>query len=69
MAAQTARGASTPLPEANVHPESEIDGVTTPRGCTIGGLNRMEHEGFSSTMIKGLVTAAEIASSLFSKKA
>ena len=68
MAAQTVRGASTLLLEANVHPESEIDGVTTPRGCTIGGLNRMEHEGFSSAMIKGLVTAAEIAASLFPKK-
>jgi len=68
MAAQTARGASTLLLEADVHPESEIDRVTTPRGCTIGGLNRMEHEGFSSAMIKGLVTAAEIAASLFPKK-
>jgi len=68
MAAQTARGASSILLESDVHPESEIDRVTTPRGCTIGGLNRMEHEGFSSAMIKGLVTAAEIASSLFPKK-
>ena len=68
MAAQTARGAASLLRESNSHPESEIDRVTTPRGCTIAGLNRMEHEGFSSAMIKGLVTAAEIADSLFSKK-
>ncbi len=67
MAAQTARGAASLLLESNIHPESEIDKVTTPRGCTIAGLNRMEHEGFSSAMIKGLVTATEIASSLFLK--
>jgi pyrroline-5-carboxylate reductase len=37
------------------HPEQEIDRVTTPRGCTISGLNEMEHEGLSSALIKGLV--------------
>jgi pyrroline-5-carboxylate reductase len=67
MAAQTARGAASLLLKSNIHPESEIDKVTTPRGCTIAGLNRMEHEGFSSAMIQGLVTATEIASSLFLK--
>lgn len=67
MAAQTARGAASLLLRSNIHPESEIDKVTTPRGCTIAGLNRMEHEGFSSAMIKGLVTATEIAASLFAK--
>lgn len=63
VAAQTARGAASLLLESNVHPESEIDKVTTPQGCTIAGLNQMEHEGFSSAMIKGLVTAARIAGS------
>ena len=67
MAAQTARGAASLLQGSNNHPESEIDKVTTPKGCTISGLNRMEHEGFSSAMIKGLVTASEIAHSLFAK--
>ncbi|WP_370694939.1 pyrroline-5-carboxylate reductase dimerization domain-containing protein, partial [Klebsiella pneumoniae] len=33
------------------------DKVTTPRGCTIAGLNEMEHQGFSSSLIKGLVTS------------
>lgn len=66
MAAQTARGAaSLLLNNGVVHPESEIDKVTTPRGCTIAGLNRMEHEGFSSAMIKGLVTSTRIAAGLF----
>jgi pyrroline-5-carboxylate reductase len=68
MAAQTARGAASLLLKSTLHPESEIDKVTTPRGCTIAGLNRMEHEGFSSAMIKGLVTATDIAASLFKKE-
>lgn len=64
MAAQTARGAASLLQESGAHPESEIDKVTTPQGCTIGGLNRMEHEGFSSALIQGVVTATKIANSL-----
>jgi len=65
IAAQTARGAA-PLPlNRHHHPEHEIDRVTTPRGCTIAGLNRMEHEGFSSAMIRGIVTSAEKAGRLY----
>ena len=44
----------------------EIDKVTTPRGCTIAGLNEMEHQGFSSSMIRGIKTAAEKAAQLYS---
>jgi pyrroline-5-carboxylate reductase len=33
----------------------EIDKVTTPKGCTITGLNEMEHQGFSSALIQGIV--------------
>jgi len=65
MAAQTAKGAASLLLKSGSHPESEIDKVTTPRGCTIGGLNRMEHEGFSSAMIKGILTSAELADALY----
>jgi len=65
LAAQTARGAAALLLEAHGHPESEIDRVTTPRGCTIAGLNRMEHEGFSSALIKGITTSAEKAATLY----
>jgi pyrroline-5-carboxylate reductase len=39
------------------HPEDEIDKVTTPRGCTIAGLNEMEHFGLSSAVIKGIITS------------
>jgi pyrroline-5-carboxylate reductase len=55
IAAQTARGAAELLMQTKHHPETEIDRVTTPMGCTISGLNEMEHFGLSSAMIKGIV--------------
>jgi len=68
MAAQTAKGAASLILTSENHPETEIDKVTTPRGCTIGGLNRMEHEGFSSAMIKGILTSAELAEGLYNNQ-
>jgi pyrroline-5-carboxylate reductase len=68
MAAQTARGAATLLLEGGTHPEAEIDRVTTPRGCTIAGLNQMEHQGFSSSLIQGIVLSAEKADQLYRLK-
>jgi len=65
MAAQTARGAAALLVEGGMHPEGEVDRVTTPRGCTIAGLNQMEHSGFSSALIRGIVTSAEKAAVLY----
>jgi len=56
---QTVRGASELLIQRKNHPEFEIDKVTTPKGCTIAGLNEMEHNGFSSSLIKGIVTSFE----------
>lgn len=56
---QTVLGAATLLADGNAHPESEIDKVTTPRGCTIAGLNEMEHHGFSSALIKGITVSFE----------
>ncbi|MDH5609420.1 MAG: pyrroline-5-carboxylate reductase [Cyclobacteriaceae bacterium] len=57
IAVQTAKGAATLILEHGSHPEVEIDKVTTPQGCTIEGLNEMEHQGFSSALIKGLMTS------------
>lgn len=54
---QTVKGASELLIQREQHPEFEIDKVTTPKGCTIAGLNEMEHNGFSSALIKGIVTS------------
>jgi pyrroline-5-carboxylate reductase len=65
MAAQTAKGAASLLLENNSHPEDEIDKVTSPKGCTIAGLNEMEHSGFSSSFIKGITTSAEKAKGLY----
>ncbi|MGN6617740.1 MAG: pyrroline-5-carboxylate reductase [Ilyomonas sp.] len=57
IAAQTVKGAAELLLIKHTHPEQEIDKVTTPKGCTIAGLNEMEHQGFSSSLIKGIVTS------------
>jgi len=56
---QTIKGAVELLMKNGKHPEEEIDKVTTPKGCTIAGLNEMEHQGFSSSMIKGIKTSFE----------
>lgn len=57
IVSQTVNGAAELLLKNHTHPEYEIDKVTTPRGCTIAGLNELEHRGFSSAVIKG-VTAS-----------
>jgi len=57
IAAQTAKGAAKLLLESGNHPETEIDKVTTPMGCTIAGLNEMEHNGMSSALIKGIIAS------------
>ncbi|MEP6582666.1 MAG: pyrroline-5-carboxylate reductase [Ginsengibacter sp.] len=57
IAAQTVKGAAELLLQKGTHPEQEIDKVTTPKGCTIAGLNEMEHRGFSSSLIKGIAVS------------
>jgi pyrroline-5-carboxylate reductase len=57
IAAQTVKGAADLLLRNGSHPEQEIDKVTTPKGCTIVGLNEMEHQGFSSSLIRGVITS------------
>ena len=68
LAAQTAKGVATLLLSLKNHPETEIDRVTTPKGCTIAGLNEMEHQGFSSAMIKGILTSAKKAEKLYDEE-
>lgn len=60
IVSHTVQGAAQLLIQNGQHPEYEIDKVTTPRGCTIAGLNEMEHNGMSSALIKGIVTSYEI---------
>lgn len=57
IASQTIKGATELLIKEKKHPEEEIDKVTTPKGCTIAGLNEMEHQGFSSSLIKGITAS------------
>ena len=59
MSMFTALGAASLLIETDSHPETEIDKVTTPQGCTITGLNEMEHQGLSSSLIQGLMASFE----------
>lgn len=57
IVAQTVKGAAELLIKNGTHPEQEIDKVTTPKGCTIAGLNEMEHNGLSSSLIKGITVS------------
>lgn len=57
ISAQTVKGAAAMIMEEQVHPEQLIDRVTTPKGCTIAGLNEMEMHGFSSSLIRGIKTS------------
>jgi pyrroline-5-carboxylate reductase len=57
ISTQTLKGAADLILANGNHPEKEIDKVTTPMGVTISGLNEMEYQGFSSSLIKGLMTS------------
>lgn len=59
LAKHTCDGAAGLLLASGNHPEEEIDRVTTPGGCTIEGLNEMEHQGLSSSLIQGIVASFE----------
>lgn len=64
LAMHTCNGAAALLIESGSHPEAEIDKVTTPKGCTIQGLNEMEHQGLSSSLIQGIVASFEKISTI-----
>jgi len=57
ITAQTVKGATELILQSGNHPEHEIDKVTTPMGITITGLNEMEHKGFSSSLIQGVLAS------------
>ena len=57
LSMHTCHGAANLLITNGNHPEQEIDKVTTPKGCTIEGLNEMEHHGMSSSLIRGMVAS------------
>ena len=57
IASQTVKGASSLVVNSKLHPERELDKVTTPLGVTITGLNQMEFNGFSPSVIKGVLSS------------
>lgn len=64
LAMYTCEGAAHLLISSGKHPEEEIDRVTTPKGCTIEGLNAMEHKGLSSSLIQGMVASYQKISTI-----
>lgn len=54
MVAQSLKGAAELILNNDTHPSVEIDKVCTPGGITIKGINELEHEGFTSTVIKAI---------------
>jgi pyrroline-5-carboxylate reductase len=56
---QVIKGATKLLLENGQHPEVEIDRVTTPGGYTIRGLNAMEENGFTHSVVSGIRASYE----------
>ena len=54
MVAQSVKGAAALILNNDTHPSVEIDKVTTPGGITIKGINELEHNGFTSAVIKAM---------------
>ena len=57
MVAQSVKGAAALILNNDTHPSVEIDKVTTPGGITIKGINELEHNGFTSAIIKAMLTS------------
>jgi pyrroline-5-carboxylate reductase len=58
LAAQTCLGAARMVIETEQHPAVLKDAVTTPAGCTIDGILKLEEGGLRVTLIKAIVEAA-----------
>ncbi|KAK9460794.1 pyrroline-5-carboxylate reductase dimerization-domain-containing protein [Lipomyces oligophaga] len=67
LAAQTMQGAARMVLEGN-HPAQIRNSVSTPGGCTIGGLLVMEDGKIRSTIARSIQEATNIASGLGKKK-
>lgn len=64
LAAQTMAGAAHMVLESGEHPAALRDSVTTPAGCTIAGLFKMEEGRVRSTLAKTVQEASQVASQL-----
>lgn len=58
MVAQSVKGAAELILKGDTHPALEIDKVCTPGGLTIKGINSLEHDGFTSALIKAVKNSA-----------
>ena len=64
LAAQTCLGASHMVLETGEHPALLKDEVTTPAGCTVDGILKLEEGGLRVTLIKAIVEAKRRAQEL-----
>ena len=64
LVCQTMKGAAAMVQQLGRHPASLRDDVTTPAGCTIGGLLVMEDGKIRSTLARAVEEATNIASHL-----
>jgi len=64
LAAQMCLGAAKMVLETREHPALLKDAVTTPAGCTIDGLLKLEEGGLRVTLIKAVVEATQRARQL-----
>jgi pyrroline-5-carboxylate reductase len=64
LAAQACLGASRMVLETGDHPALLKDNVTTPAGCTMDGILKLEEGGLRVTLIKAVEAAARKASEL-----
>ena len=64
LAAQTCLGAGHMVVEKGAHPALLKDEVTTPAGCTIDGILKLEEGGLRVTLIKAVVEAGRRAKEL-----
>ncbi len=67
LAAQTCLGAGKMVIETSRHPAVLKDEVTTPAGCTVDGLLKIEEGGLRVTLIKAVSEATKKAAYLYSK--
>lgn len=65
LAAQTCLGAGRMVLETASHPALLKDAVTTPAGCTVDGILKLEEGGLRVTLIKAVVESARRAGDLF----
>lgn len=68
LAAQACLGAAQMVIQTDAHPAVLKDAVTTPAGCTIDGILKLEEGGLRVTLIKAIVEATRRAKELIEEQ-